>query len=112
MYCLRLASHLLVCLILFDEVTFISREIVFCLFRILNAGPSQVLSGMKKLHYWESILRGVARISGRGVLKIFPLLRLPLMRVRVYEWVGSLLSAALAHAKHCRIAVPTILSAG
>ena len=56
--------------------------------------------------------RGVARISGRGVLKIFPLLRLPLMRVRVQEWVGSLLSAALAHAKHCRIAVPTILSAG
>ena len=23
------------------------------------------------------------------------------MRVRVHEWVGSLLSAALAHAKHC-----------
>ena len=59
---------------------------------------------------WED--RGIARISGRGVLKIFLLLRLPLMRVHVHEWVGSLLSAALAHAKHCRIAVPTILSAG
>ena len=45
--------------------------------------------------------RCVARISGRGVLKIFPLLRLPLMRVRVHEWVGSLKSAALAHAKYC-----------
>ena len=53
--------------------------------------------------------RGVARISGRGCLKIFPLLRLPLMRVHVHEWVGSLLSAALAHAKHCRIAVPNAL---
>ena len=42
--------------------------------------------------------RGVARISGRGCLKIYPLLRLPLMRVRVHEWVGWI---ALAHAKHC-----------
>ena len=39
-------------------------------------------------------------------------LRQTLVRVHVKEWVGSLLFSALAHAKHFRIAVPTILSAG
>ena len=49
---------------------------------------------------YNATIRGVARISGRGVLKnIFRCCWLG--RVRIHEWVGSLLSAALALQDSC-----------
>ena len=76
-------------------------------FLTVSRGQSVVLCAKPSAH------QGHSQDFWKGeCLTTFPLLLLPYMHVHVHEWVGLLLSAAFAHAKHCRIAVPTILPTG
>ena len=58
----------------------------------LGVGSFANVCGSAKSRGKASIRGVIASISGRGV----PQLHLLLMRVRIHEWVGSLLSAVLA----------------